>query len=366
MEKMITTATKETHKRLSTYPESRSFRNRQIIFAIMILGLVISCMDSNNDDYVEDTVPASPTNVRAELDNEKSNVKVSWDEVRGVKNYWVYRSDCPYEGFVQVANNVYDNYWIDTNPLKGGNYYIVYAFRKLEKSEASTVTDVVCVTANEEHEYVDLGLPSGTLWATCNVGANHPEERGDHFAWGETNSFESGKGSCTQSTYKWIEHEWPYIWLTKYNSSPNYGNIVDDKNVLDLVDDAAYVNWGKDWCMPSKEQFEELLDSNYTIITSYSHPINQGKGYINGWLIKSKMNGNSIFLPPGGTINNMTFSLDFTDLGWFWTNYSRVHWDAVSVHMHNYFLVQLPSLFISFNGRWDSNSVRPVRRNSGR
>ena len=294
MEKMITTATKETHKRLSTYPENRSFRNRQIIFAIMILGLVISCMDSNNDDYVEDTVPASPTNVRAELDNEKSNVKVSWDEVRGVKNYWVYRSDCPYEGFVQVANNVYDNYWIDTNPLKGGNYYIVYAFRKLEKSEASTVTDVVCVTANEEHEYVDLGLPSGTLWATCNVGANHPEERGDHFAWGETNSFESGKG-------------WPYIWLTKYNSSPNYGNIVDDKNVLDLVDDAAYVNWGKDWCMPSKEQFEELLDSNYTIITSYSHPINQGKGYINGWLIKSKMNGNSIFLPPGGTINNMTF-----------------------------------------------------------
>ena len=250
--------------------------------------------------------------------------------------------------------------------LKCCGIKVVYAFRKLEKSEASTVTDVVCVTANEEHEYVDLGLPSGTLWATCNVGANHPEERGDHFAWGETNSFESGKGSCTQSTYKWIEHEWPYIWLTKYNSSPNYGNIVDDKNVLDLVDDAAYVNWGKDWCMPSKEQFEELLDSNYTIITSYSHPINQGKGYINGWLIKSKMNGNSIFLPPGGTINNMTFSLDFTDLGWFWTNYSRVHWDAVSVHMHNYFLVQLPSLFISFNGRWDSNSVRPVRRNSGR
>ena len=363
MEKMITTATKETHKRLSTYPENRSFRNRQIIFAIMILGLVISCKDSDNDDYEENKVPAAPTNVRAELDSEESIVKVSWDEVKGVKNYWVYRSDSPYEGFVQVANNVYDNYWIDTNPLKGGNYYIAYAFRKLEKSEASTVTDVVCVTANEEHEYVDLGLPSGTLWATCNVGANLPEERGDHFAWGETNSFESGKGSCTRSTYKWIEHEWPYIWLTKYNSSPNYGNIVDDKNVLDLVDDAAYVNWGKDWCMPSKEQFEELLDSNYTIITSYSHPINQGKGYINGWLIKSKMNGNSIFLPPGGTINNMTFSLDFTDLGWFWTNYSRVHWDAVSAHMHNYFLVQLPSLFISFNGRWDSNSVRPVRRN---
>ena len=105
--------------------------------------------------------------------------------------------------------------------------------------------------------YVDLGLPSGTLWAMCNVDANTPEEYGDYFAWGETEP----KDNYDWSTYKWCNGS--YNTLTKYcdNSSFGYNGFVDDKMELDPEDDAAYVNWGPSWRMPTAEQLQELLDN---------------------------------------------------------------------------------------------------------
>jgi hypothetical protein len=96
--------------------------------------------------------------------------------------------------------------------------------------------------------YVDLGLPSGTLWATCNIGANSPEEYGYYFAWGETEGYNDGKTTFDWSTYKWCNGS--YDSLTKYKYSSSYGTY-DYKTELDLDDDAAYVNWGAEWCMPS-------------------------------------------------------------------------------------------------------------------
>ena len=110
------------------------------------------------------------------------------------------------------------------------------------------------VTPPDNHEWVDLGLPSGTLWATCNVGANSPEEYGDYFAWGETEP----KEVYDWSTYKWCNGS--ENTMTKYCSNSSFG-VVDNKTELDPEDDAAYVNWGPSWRMPTHEQLQELAEN---------------------------------------------------------------------------------------------------------
>ena len=137
------------------------------------------------------------------------------------------------------------------------------------------------------HEYVDLGLPSGTKWATCNVGANSPEEYGDYFAWGETEP----KSYYGWSTYKWCNGS--YDTQTKYCTSSSYGT-VDNKTTLDLSDDAAYVNWGSSWRMPTKAEYDELINTSYTTWTWTT------QNGVKGYKVTSKTNGNSIFLPAAG------------------------------------------------------------------
>lgn len=138
------------------------------------------------------------------------------------------------------------------------------------------------------HAYVDLGLPSGLKWATCNVGASSPEGYGDYFAWGETS---------TKSTYDWSSYKYckgSSTSLTKYcvtshtsYSSGGYNGFVDDKWVLDLSDDAAHINWGGAWRMPTFEDFEELVTN---CAWTYS---------TKGYKVIGK-NGNFIFLPHAG------------------------------------------------------------------
>lgn len=91
------------------------------------------------------------------------------------------------------------------------------------------------------HEYVDLGLPSGTLWATCNVGADSPEDYGDYYAWGDT---------LPKTMYDWKSYPYAtfvdgHYELTKYcmDSSCGFNGFVDDLTVLELVDDAVTANW---------------------------------------------------------------------------------------------------------------------------
>ena len=123
------------------------------------------------------------------------------------------------------------------------------------------------------HSYVDLGLPSGTLWATCNVGAATPQDYGNHYAWGET----APKSIYYWSTYKYgsgSNH------LIKYTDSEHgKDDFVDSKTVLDLSDDAAYVNWGGKWRMPTDVQLYELRDQCYWV-WSESYNSSGVKGYI--------------------------------------------------------------------------------------
>lgn len=135
------------------------------------------------------------------------------------------------------------------------------------------------------HGYVDLGLPSGLLWATMNVGASAPEDYGDYFAWGEIKA----KSNYSWNTYSWCNGS--ENTLTKYDTSSSYGT-VDNKTVLDPADDAACKNWGENWRIPTDEEWAELHER-----CIWTWTIRKGA---NVYKVTSKKNGNSIYLPAAG------------------------------------------------------------------
>lgn len=199
------------------------------------------------------------------------------------------------------------------------------------------------------HAWVDLGLPSGTLWATMNVGATSPEDYGDYFAWGETKGYNFGKTNFTWSTYKWCNGS--ETTLTKYCTSNNYGynGFTDNRTYLYPEDDAALVNWGIDWCMPTQKQFEELINSSYT--TTEWTTVNG----VNGRKITSKTNGNSIFLPAAGCRGTSLYEEVLRGYYWSRTLNSDYPYDA----WHLYF--DSSRMYICRYYRNYGQGVRPVR-----
>lgn len=197
----------------------------------------------------------------------------------------------------------------------------------------------------DNDEYVDLGLPSGTLWATRNVGADNPEDYGDYFAWGEVEP----KNTYGWSTYKYCNGS--STTLTKYCTDSYYGT-VDYKTELDLEDDAAYMNWGEGWRMPSIAQIEELYDSNYTTAQWVTRNGNGGR------LITSKSNGNSIFLPAAGSRHN-DMLLSAGSYGYYWLRslYSDMSYGGTCyLNFYSTYMVW------SRSTREDGLPVRPVRK----
>lgn len=153
------------------------------------------------------------------------------------------------------------------------------------------------------HDYVDLGLPSGTKWATCNVGASKPTEYGDYFVWGETKP----KKDYSWDSYKWClnkktDHYGDPTDFNKYVTDSIRG-IVDNKTVLEPEDDAATMNMGIGWRMPTEKEMEELKEGcNWEWTNNY----NETK--VVGMIGKSKTNGNTIFLPAANSKDDMIFT----------------------------------------------------------
>ncbi|MBO7100341.1 MAG: hypothetical protein J6W21_10800 [Bacteroidaceae bacterium] len=193
------------------------------------------------------------------------------------------------------------------------------------------------------HEYVDLGLPSGTLWATYNVGASKPEEYGDYFAWGETKS----KSNYSWSTYKYCKGS--STTMTKYCTSSDCGT-VDNKTELEPADDAATANWGTGWQMPSLAQQQELINTSYTTTTWTT------QNGVYGRKIISKSNGNSIFLPAAG-YRYATSLFDAGSGGDYW---SRSLDTSYSYNRYNLYFSS-SNIYTSFSNRICGQSVRPVR-----
>lgn len=164
------------------------------------------------------------------------------------------------------------------------------------------------VAVKESHiEAIDLGLT--VKWASFNVGATKPEEFGDYFAWGEVEP----KTVYNWSTYKWCK-KMNYD-LTKYNKDRWYGT-VDNKTTLDLEDDAAHVNWGGSWRMPTRTNIQELIDNCTAIWTTengvYGHRFTSKKeGYTD----------KSIFIPAAGHRSGSDSSLHGAgSLGYYWSS----------------------------------------------
>ena len=194
----------------------------------------------------------------------------------------------------------------------------------------------------EDQEWVDLGLPSGTLWATKNIGSNSPEDYGDYFAWGET----TPKQTYDWNTYKWCDGSKDV--LTKYNTDSGCG-VVDNLTELAPADDAATVNWGPSWRMPSAEQMNELQTECDWQWTSWNG--------VNGYLVTSKHNGNSLFLPATGCRYEASVYGAGTD-GTYWLRMlcSDDPCEACYLIIHSGYVH-----YWSYYDRCYGQSVRPVR-----
>ena len=182
-------------------------------------------------------------------------------------------------------------------------------------------------------EAIDLGLPSKTKWASCNVGATKPEEYGGYYAWGETEKKE---------TYTWEN----YLYCDgSYSTCNDLGSDISGTEY-----DVAHVKWGGDWVMPTLDDIKELLDN----CTSEWTKLNG----VNGMKFTSKKNGNSIFLPAAGSRWN----------GGLYAGKRGCYWSSTQYPAHLYSAYSMD--FDSGSANWSYNdyrsggqSVRPVVRN---
>mgnify|MGYP003290883857 CR=1 FL=1 len=192
------------------------------------------------------------------------------------------------------------------------------------------------------HEWVDLGL--SVKWATCNVGASSPEDCGDYFAWGETqpkndyewNTLKYGTGGNNSTNRK----------VSKYNTHSFYGP-VDNRATLELSDDAARANWGGSWRMPTKAEYIELINC-----CTWTRTTMNGK---KGYRVKSKSNGNSIFLPAAGDMQGTNLDTFFD--GAYWSSSLSSDYDDLSAYC---LIFNSGKVDWSYHLRFLGKTVRPV------
>ncbi len=225
-----------------------------------------------------------------------------------------------------------------------------------------------------DHEYVDLALPSGTLWAKCNIGAKNEKATGFFYSWGEIKPKENNK--YTSAFYKYykartylnqIKRKSTEYLLSKYNKNKSFGS-VDNKKVLDATDDAAISNWGDYWCMPTEEQLREL--------TRECKWIQVGTGGKTLYKVVGK-NQNYIYIPVGGYLrqsNNYgsspyysqsevkgSYLWDKNDQAYFWSNALCNYPDVLAVAM----TVKSSESYIDGVDRTFGANIRPVVSNKG-
>ena len=181
------------------------------------------------------------------------------------------------------------------------------------------------------NKFVDLGLPSGTLWATCNVGATSPEQAGLYFAWGETVGYTAeqvkrGVRKFNKTSYK----------AKKFKSD------------LTLEQDAAHVNLGDNWRMPTCDEFQELLN-NCNVVQKEDY---NGTG-VKGRIFTSRVNGNSVFFPIAGYCRNASV-ISVGSYGYYWS----ASWDSSSFAWYLCFDSGFQSLYYDY--RYYGQPVRGV------
>lgn len=200
--------------------------------------------------------------------------------------------------------------------------------------------DAIGENTIQGHEYVDLGLPSGLLWATCNIGAERPEQNGEYYAWGETSA---------KSRYDWNTYQ---LGSQASNNSISAYGINDGRYTLTSTNDAAAKNWGSQWSIPSKMQFEELLSSCTWRQTTVNGVLcMEGKG----------PNGNKILFPYAGAMN-ITDCQHWGSYGTYWTN----EVNAEQCYRGKVFFISKlypkPEMWDNSGLRYIGNSIRAVSK----
>ena len=195
------------------------------------------------------------------------------------------------------------------------------------------------VVKNNGHNFVDLGLPSGTLWATMNVGAASPEEIGAYFQWGSVRGYLPNQIGIDDNNFTLETYDlWDGNNFTSYNK----------RTRLKMVDDAARANWGGMWHIPTYNQIAELLaftKSEWTRLNC-----------VPGRLFTSlKDKTKSIFIPAGGDVVHGKI-LDTESYGFIWTsNLNKEHYAYAK-----YLMLWYGSAFIGDDIRCSGLSVRAV------
>lgn len=196
----------------------------------------------------------------------------------------------------------------DTQTSNNHNYSHSSTFSHSSNSTANEETVIdSSIRKNEAngHKYVDLGL--SVKWATCNIGADTPEDGGDYFAWGEVKP----KEICTEDNYAFChEKTETQLWNFGYGSKKikAYDDLGD--NISGTRYDAARTNWGGSWRMPTKEELEELVDK-----CKWERAVQGGK---KGYKVTGP-NGNSIFLIIVGSRDGL-LNIDFGMYGCYWSS----------------------------------------------
>lgn len=271
------------------------------------------------------------TNVRAMQEGKK--IVVLYDLTDDI---YVSQIVIEVDGKSRVIPNEFLKGDVDKDLIAGSNKRVEYDVLA-DYVDGFKSDNVVFEVQILKYEAVDLGL--SVKWASCNVGATKPEEYGDYFAWGEVKP----KEYYDWSTYKYCNGT--VKTLTKYYSKTDYG-IVDNNTMLDSEDDAATVNWGGAWRMPTDAEFTELREKCKWKWTKQ----NRVKGYkVIG------PNGNSIFLPAAGYMYGS--SLDYVgSYGLYWSSSlnTSTSSDAYGVNFYS------SSVYWSNRNRYVGYSVRPV------
>ena len=240
--------------------------------------------------------------------------------------YWTYNASSKYGAYFlsllkskKETKSFGRENGISVRPVSGnavsGEIHDSYAESTNKKSSADRINS---------HEYVDLGLPSGIKWATCNVGASKPEGYGNYYAWGET---------ATKSRYS------------------NDNSITYGKNVGDIGGNSQYdvarKEWGSSWRLPTKAEFDELLaycEWTWTTLNG-----------IKGYEVRSKKNGNSIFLPAAGW-NHEKYDSFHGTAGHYWCSSPKEN------NAYGAYLLHILSSkkATTWHGRETGQSIRPV------
>lgn len=322
-----------------------------LMLAVMLL-MGVSCdkdhNNHNNEEPVVNVTTYAPHDITAANAICGVEVSVMGDvQIREIGVCWSVSPNPEVRDYHLSTTNCKEPFICTIGGLQARTMYCIRAYA-IDNSDRSYYGEEKSFTTETSgggggiingHAYIDLGLPSGTLWATCNLGSATPEGFGDYYAWGETSP---------KPTYDWNTYQHCNGYsnqLTKYCNTASYGynGFTDQLSELLPVDDAATVHWGEGWRMPTKTEWDELTQCTTNSWTT--------KCGVNGWFYTGP-NGNTLFIPAAGCRDDVYSDNE----GHYWASSLNLYWPECAYDLFFYSSYYEVSHFYRYRGC----AIRPV------